>query len=107
MKILLSMVLFLCLSGTIFAQPKDGVLVADETWFVKSGKTGFRVITCNDSVSCWMIKKFANTGKANKVTHTVKKDRHGYYWERSFYFKDEEYNDVAIFLNSLNKNVKK
>ncbi len=102
-KLLVLLAVVLC-SATAFSQkPKDGVLVADETYFVKSGKTGFRIVTSNDSISYKLIAQFANTGKAHKITHDVREDRFGKYWSRSFYFKNDYYDEVVIFVNTLNK----
>lgn len=73
-------------------------LVADETWFVKSGTSGFRIVSSNDTISKKMMEKF--TPVMTKITHILKKDRKGPYWERSFYFKNTEYNTVVLFINN-------
>lgn len=83
----------------ITAPPTEKVLVADETQIVASGKTGFRIITSNDSISHWLMRKFETDGMT-KFTYVQKKDRHGSYWERSFYFKNESWNSVILFINN-------
>lgn len=92
-------VLLFCVLGMVaYAQTKDWKLVADETWFVKSGATGFRIVSSNDTISKRMITKFSMV--MTKMTHVAKRDRHGPYWERSFYFKNDEYNIVVLFINN-------
>jgi hypothetical protein len=83
----------------IVTPPSERTLVADETEVVASGKTGFRIITCNDVIANKLMKQFENNGMT-KFTYVQKKDRHGKYWERSLYFKNESWNDVAGFINA-------
>lgn len=105
-KLFLSMALLLC-AGVAFSQPpKEGVLIADETYLVKSGKTGFRVVTVNDSITKCIVVQFANNGKAEKITFRRVADWHGAYQECSFYFKNEQYDEVTQFINFLNKRKK-
>jgi hypothetical protein len=85
--------------GKLNAPPPQKELVADETWIVASGKSSFRVICSNDSISHWIRRKFENNG-ITKFTYVLKKDRKGQYWERSFYFKNEEWNMVVLFINN-------
>lgn len=79
--------------------PSQKVLIADETEVVASGKTSFRIITSNDSIAHFIMRKFENNGMT-KFTYTPKKDRHGRYWERTFYFKNEMWDEVANFINT-------
>lgn len=80
--------------------PTEKILVADETWVISSGKASFRIITSNDTISKRLMQKFENNGMT-KFTYTQKKDRRGGYWERAFYFKNDKWNDVAAFVNTL------
>jgi hypothetical protein len=107
MKYLLVFSLICALSTNINAQkpvlnspPTERVLVADETEIIASGKSGFRIICSNDSISAKLIRIFQNNG-ITKLTRTLKKDRRGSYWERSFYFKNESWNNVCVFINNL------
>lgn len=83
----------------VSAPPTEKVLVADETEVIASGKTEFRIITSNDSISHYLMRKFENNGMT-KFTYVQKSDRHGKYWERSFYFKNESWNAVVLFINN-------
>jgi hypothetical protein len=85
--------------GRVSSPPSQKELVADETWIVASGKSGFRLISSNDSISHWIRRKFEGDG-ITKFTYVLKKDRHGQYWERSFYFKNEDWNKVVLFINN-------
>jgi len=84
----------------ITAPPTEKTLVADETEIVASGKTGFRIITSNDTIAKLLMQKFENNGMT-RFTYDKKKDRHGSYWQRSFYFKNESWNDVITYVNTL------
>ena len=88
----------LCLSSVAqtAAQKK---LIEDETWIADSGKSSFRIITSNDSIAFYLRRKFENNG-ITKFTYVQKKDRHGYYWERSFYFRNEDRNRVLLFIRN-------
>lgn len=78
--------------------PTEKILVADETEVIASGKTSFRIITSNDSIAHKLMRRFENDGMT-RFTYTPKKDRHGKYWERTFYFKNESWNIVADYIN--------
>ena len=79
--------------------PTEKILVADETEVVASGKTGFRIITSNDTIAHKLMSKFETNGMT-KFTYVQKSDRHGKYWERSFYFKNDSWNAVALFISN-------
>lgn len=82
-----------------FSQAQDRVLIAKETWYQPSGKSGaFRIITSNDSIAHKIMSKYGSV--MTKFTYTQKKDRAGYYWERSFYFKKEHYDTIALYINN-------
>jgi hypothetical protein len=82
-------------------RPTDKIKVLEETEFVPSKSGAFRIVTSNDSISHSFIREFANKGKCARITHSVKTDRYGDYFERSFYFKSEYYNEVVTFINQL------
>jgi hypothetical protein len=96
-KLLLLLVLSFGIMS-IQAQPKDGKLIADETWYVESGKTAFRIVTANDVIRKKFMDKYS--AKMTKFTYIQKKDRKGGYWESSFYFKNEDYNTIVSFVNN-------
>lgn len=101
---ILFMALLLSLSVVAYTQkidspPVSKVLVADETWIIASGKTSFRIITSNDTISHRLMAKFENNGM-DRFTYVKKSDRHGVYWERSFYFKNECWSMVTLFINN-------
>lgn len=77
--------------------PSTKTLVADETWVVASGTASFRVICCNDSIT-----KRVLTQRFQRVTAARKQDRHGYYWEYSFYFLNSEWITMYRLFGSLN-----
>jgi len=79
--------------------PVNKVLVAKETWIIASGKTSFRIITSDDSVAHKLVRKFEGNGMT-KASYIQKEDRLGYYWERSFYFKNDSWNMVTLFINN-------
>ena len=81
------------------APPVQKTLILDETWIVASGKSSFRIITSNDSVAHKFMAKFENSGM-DRFTYVKKNDRKGDYWERSFYFKNECWNIVTLFINN-------
>lgn len=96
--------ILLLLSVQIMGQkiPEKKTLVADETWVVPSGAASFRVITSNDSVAHWMMKKFEEDG-LKRVSYLRKEDRKGKYWERSFYFSNKEWDKVKEFIKNCFK----
>ena len=97
-KLIILMLLFI--SVACYAQPpSQKTLVEDETWVVASGKSSFRVITSNDSIAHWFMKKYEKKGIV-RFTYVQKRDRKGLYWERSFYFKNEEWNNVVEFIKA-------
>jgi hypothetical protein len=104
MKILM-MALLLSLSVGVTAQvkltspPDKRVEIAKQTEIMASGEKKFRIITSNDSVAYWVRSKF-EYDKITRMTYDRKKDRSGPYWERSFYFNNEDWNDVVVYLNS-------
>lgn len=106
MKYLLIMLLSISLSCqgqttkvSVTNPPSEKVLIADETWIVASGKSGFRLIISNDFIAKQVLTKFEGKG-ITKFTYTQKKDRNGYYWERSYYFKNESWNLVTLFVKN-------
>jgi hypothetical protein len=104
MKILM-MALLLSLSIVVSAQvkitspPDKKVEICKQTEVVASGEKKFRIFTSNDSVAYWIRSKFEHT-VITRMTYDKKKDRSGPYWERSFYFNNEDWNDVVVYLNS-------
>ena len=90
-------------TSKISGPPTEKTLIADETWIVASGKSAFRVITSNDTIAYKVRSKFEQSGDITRFTYVQKTDRLGKYWERSFYFKNEKWNDIVLFINSLNK----
>lgn len=98
------MVCLLSLSTLCMAQikisspPSEKQLVANETWIVASGRGSFRVITSNDSIAHAFMGRVEQ--QMSKFTYIQKKDRHGYYWERCFYFKNEYWDSVVLFINN-------
>lgn len=82
----------------IGSPPAEKTLVGKETWVVKSGESSFRFITANDSVAYWIRSRFEKDWTIKSMSYVQKKDRHGTYWERSFYFKNEEWDNVVSYL---------
>ena len=96
--IFLMSISMICSSQRLMTPPLEKTLVADETWIVMSGKTSFRVITSNDTIAHRIMKRMEN--RMTKFTYVQKRDRMGNYWERSFYFKNDEWNYVVLFINN-------
>lgn len=100
------MALLLSLSIGVYSQatmpvgspPTEKTLIGEQTWVVKSGESRFRFITSHDSVAYWIRSKFEKDNTIQSFTYTQKKDRKGTYWERSFYFKNEEWDRVVEYL---------
>jgi len=65
---------------------------------VKSGEKRFRIITSHDSVAYWIRSKFERDWTIEDMNYSQKKDRKGVYWERSFYFKNEDWDKVIGYL---------
>jgi len=84
----------------ITSPPTEKILIMDETWVVASGKTSFRIITSNEVISHQIMSRFEKNGMT-KFTYTMKKDRKGPYWERSFYFKNDKWNTIVDFVNEM------
>ncbi len=105
MKALLTFALLLVLA-TGFAQiPTKKTLVLDETWVVASGEKRFRVITSNDSISHWFMQKFeGNALKKYGADWIEDKRSGGFYWQRSFYFLNEDWNTIVAFVDWIEKN---
>lgn len=97
--------MFLCISvnAQVTNPPSEKTLIANETWIVASGKSAFRVITSNDTIAYKIRSKFEESGDITRFTYVQKSDRKGRYWERSFYFKNEMWNSIVLFINNLNK----
>lgn len=101
MKKLLLITSLLLISIVIFSQTKN-VLIADETEYAPSGKSGaFRIISSNDEIVKALIKEFQD--RMSKVNTIHKKDRKGYYWEYSLYFPPEEKSNIIEFFKQINK----
>ena len=98
-KLLLFLFLFAVVVSATCQIPMQKTLVADETWVMASGQSAFRVITTNDSIS----QVFRKTEGVTKVTAYKKEDRHGQYWEISYYFKDRSWNSIVAIIKELNK----
>lgn len=79
--------------------PAEKVTIAERTTIVASGKNAFRVITSDDSIAHKMTKRFEKN-ECYRIVYDRKDDRYGSYWERSFYFKNENWNAVIIFVNN-------
>jgi len=82
----------------IGSPPTEETMVGKETYVVKSGEKSFRFITSNDSVAYWIRSRFEKDGTITKFTYIQKKDRYGVYWERSFYFKNEDWDRIVSYL---------
>jgi|SRR5688572_20143258 len=83
------------------APPEKKALVADETEVVRSGEKKFRIITSNDEISAKMLGKFKPSilVSLNGAKRTVKyKGKPQIYWEYSYYFNNEDYNTVMMFV---------
>lgn len=83
----------------ITAPPDKKVEICKNTEVVASGEKRFRIITSNDSVAYWIRSKF-EYDLITRITMDRKKDRHGMFWERSFYFDNEDWSVVVMYLNS-------
>lgn len=83
----------------ITAPPAEKTLVADETEVIASGKSSFRIISSNATISQKIKDKFGSS-HITRINQTKKHDRGGDYWEISFYFKNESWNEVANFINT-------
>ena len=94
--LLIITVLCISVNAQVATQKK---LIQDETWIVNSGKSSFRIITSNDSIAHYLRRKFEHNG-ITKFVYLQKKDRHGYYWERSFYFRNEDRDRVILFIQN-------
>jgi hypothetical protein len=72
-------------------------LVADETWFVKSGDLRFRILTSNDNISDDILAKFGNGTiiKYQKIWQPQRK-----YWECSYYFDNIDENKVLQWIHT-------
>ena len=91
----------LLFNSIIYAQiPTSKTLVADETWIVNSGNSSFRFITSNENIYHALLKEMQY--HAYKVVSSLKQDRKGRYWEYTFYFKNEVWNDIDSFVKKLN-----
>ena len=89
----------ICYSQSAAAGTKK-TLLADETWLAASGDKHFRIITCNDSIAHKVMSSFEKD--MTRFTYNRKKDRHGDYWERSFYFLNEHYAKIIGYIKKLN-----
>lgn len=96
MKKLLLFICILLFVGVNAQIPEKKTLVADETWAIKSGKTSFRIITCNDEIA----KMIMNVQGITKYTSSQKSDRNGYYWEKSYYFNNSSWNTIVKLFNN-------
>ena len=83
----------------ITAPPEKKVEIGRQTEVVASGEKRFRIITSNDSVAYWIRSKFEHE-LITRMTYDRKKDRNGTYWERSFYFNNEDWDTIVLYLNS-------
>lgn len=101
-KIVLGVAMLLSVGIAQSQPPKDGVLIANETYLV-DGKTTFHIVSINDTVCKALIEQYTNNGKADKVMIKIIDEWHGRYMEKWFYFKDEQYDEITRFINSLNK----
>ncbi len=92
-KILLC--IFLAISVIGHSQKR---LILDETWYSPSGKN-FKIITCNKQISdsLYTISMYCY-----RVSVLQRMDRHGQYWEYTFYFKQEYLNKVVELYKRLN-----
>jgi hypothetical protein len=97
--------LFICIALSLNAlsqPPEEKTKVIDETQVVKSGKEKFRIITVNEYVSQQLEKRFkSNAMLSINSSKKVNKKKGGIYWETSYYFENEDYNDVIAFLKNL------
>lgn len=98
--ILLTVILVFCACLSSNAQiPPTKTLVYPQTWVQPSGKGQFRIITNNDSIA----HKITFVIGVIRYTAAQRQDRNGYYWERSFYFQNYNWNNVVRFIDSLKK----
>jgi hypothetical protein len=96
--ILLTIILVFCACLSTKAQiPRQKTLIYPETWIMASGNSQFRVITSNDSIS----RSVVYLEGIIKFTYLQKEDRHGIYWERSYYFQNKSWNTVVKWVDSL------
>ena len=98
MALLLSLSVGVSAQVKITAPPEKMVEIGKQTEVVASGEKKFRIITSNDSVAYWVRSKFEHD-LITRMTYDRKKDRNGAYWERSFYFNNEDWNSVVAYLN--------
>lgn len=80
--------------------PLGTIRVADETEYVPSGESAFRIVTVNDSIASKLITKFTRTW--TRYTCTLKEDKKHkeLYFEYSIYFKSEDSNTVMAFIST-------
>jgi hypothetical protein len=97
--IMIALLLGFCIAANsqITAPPEKKTEIGKLTQIVKSGEKSFRIITSHDSVAYWVRSKFEHT-LITRITMDKKKDRSGDYWERSFYFKNESWDDVVNYI---------
>lgn len=98
MKKLLFLIVML-VGITTQAQTKK-LLIADETWFAES-KTTMTITTSNETISDMIVKEF--NSDITRLTVVRKKDRKGFYLERTIVIKQDRHNDFVSFINKLNK----
>lgn len=99
MKIVLLCLMVLLLQVVVAQPPQTKLLIAQETWVIASGASSFRVITASDSLSHWIMAKYEDS-LIVRVSYVQKEDRKGKYWERSFYFKNEDYKEIITFIRN-------
>lgn len=107
MKALL-IAIMLCISFIGYSQvsspPPTKTLIAHRTWIVASGAKSFRIITTDSGMAHKLLSTFEFKGifKFSYVEKTNAEE--GYkYWERTYYFKNEMWNEVVDTVNSFKK----
>lgn len=78
--------------------PAEKTLVGKSTWVVKSGESKFRIITAHDSMAYWMRSKFEFSNLKPRIVIDPKECIHGRYFERSFYFKNDDWDEVIGYI---------